>query len=115
MYRLDLSDPRLALPVPVYGSPEHLATLSGLKEKPDPRKVAFFALDRPAQGTVAIPGSGQAAFHILPADLKDPPATTVPLFEFVHANGKQRAYSTDADWSKAGFKRSEKPVGRVWP
>ena len=28
-----------------------------------------------------------------------PPATTLPLYEFVHGDGKQRAYSVDPKWT----------------
>ena len=52
-------------------------------------------------------------FYALPADFKEPPATTRLLYEFIAADG-QRAYSTDRDWTEPGFKRSDQPVCRVW-
>jgi len=35
-------------------------------------------------------------------------------FEFVPEKQGDRAYATDASWSKDGYRRSEKPVCRVW-
>jgi hypothetical protein len=135
MYRLDLADPRLALPVPVYhrsgsGRPDTFAT--GAREgKGDDRRVAFYALDRPVKGAVPVragksglevgkrltsaeaPGN-DALFYALPADAKDAPKTTAPLYEFVHAGGGRRAYSTDAGPAPAGHRRVAKPLCRVW-
>lgn len=132
MYKLDLSDPRLNLPVAVYVPPG--------ADRPDrfvlgsqPRsgsKVAFFALDRPGNGTIpvyAVSGDGGPAlvagapganevprFHALPSDAVKPPGTVVPLYEFTNKETKARAYTTDVLWSQPGFRRSEKPLCRVW-
>ena len=38
----------------------------------------------------------------------------VDLYEFTADDG-DRIYTTDAAFAKAGYKRSEKPVCRVWP
>ncbi len=57
MYRLDLDDPRLVLPVAVYRTGEggrKLATRDQLLGEPGPLEVAFFACDRPAPGLVAL-------------------------------------------------------------
>src|SRR5262249_17747990 len=101
LYKLDLADSRLNLPVPVYSlsgekPPARFATVSRLK-KDQSVPVAFFALDRPGNGTVPISagetgvlhvgkseeGNAAALFHALPADSDQPPATTTPLYEFV--------------------------------
>jgi hypothetical protein len=135
MYKLDLGDRRLALPVAVYRLADggRLGTLAAVRAGPKHPPVAFFALDRPGQGTVpvyetAVPGRewalrvGKAPdaakssplFHALPADAAKPPATAVPLFEFSHKDGKARAYSTDAAWSRPGYRRAERPLCLVW-
>jgi hypothetical protein len=128
MCRLDLDDPRLVLPVPVYrlaAAGEHPPFRTG-RDSAD-RQVAFFALDRPRPGTVPIYAesrgndgwalrAGKAAapiFQALPANADNPPATTVPLYEFVHADGP-RHYTTDASWSAPGFQRGKEPLCRVW-
>jgi hypothetical protein len=47
MYRLDLADPRLVLPVPIYATADRFAARAG-------GRPAFFACDRPAPGLVPL-------------------------------------------------------------
>ena len=59
MYKLDLSDERLALPVPVYRLPGKdeaslFATLKHLPARQRPGSIAFFPLDQPAAGIIAV-------------------------------------------------------------
>lgn len=89
MYRLDLSDDRVALPRPV----------------PD---TDYLALDRAALGATPIPG--QSKYFMLP-DGKSAPAATEPLYEFTKGELKRHAVAEKIE----GFVRSEKAVGRVWP
>lgn len=123
MYKLDLSDPRLALPVPIYAGSQDAGSRFSSRTSKDAR-IAFFAPDLPGVDTVPVfqengrlrVGSkgdpGTPAFYALPADTADPPPTTTPLYEFV--NGKRRAYTTDTAWTKPGFRRLEQPVCLVW-
>jgi hypothetical protein len=132
LYKLDLADPRLNLPVPIYnlseeGPPARFGTVRELKAKQS-APVAFFALDRSGEGTVPVYAGDEGAlrigaskdrqpapvFHALPADSKQQPATAVPLYEFVHKDGRRRAYSTDGDWTSPGYERSAKPICLVW-
>jgi hypothetical protein len=130
MYRLDLTDPRLVLPVAYYPLGGRFVTVHDLKPR-EPLRPAFFALDRPRKGTVPVfaagekegevaltAGDGAAGatplFYALPADAKEPPATATPLYEFVHADGKRKLYSTEKDGAGAGFKRAERPLCLVW-
>lgn len=69
MYRLDLDDPRLNLPRPVY----EVDGRFGFGPAPG-RSPRFFALDRPGRGTVPV-----GPFHVLAPGAADPPAATVPL------------------------------------
>ena len=127
MYKLDLADPRLALPVAVYQlrkQPHILRTLHDLQGERRDCHVAFFALDRPTGNTVAVyeeagrlrvgkpeltrKGRPKPLFHALPADLKTPPATALPLFEHLSRDGKTRFYSTARKGS------TEKPLCLVW-
>lgn len=137
MYRLDLSDPRLALPVPVYrtgaGPTAALRTADQLPA-PGAYMIAFFAPDRPRPDLAAVyeekgaNGStelrltqpGQAAptgvaplFYALPPDAKDPPATTTLLYAFTHPDG-HRVYETGTQPVSAGFVRAQDPLCRVW-
>jgi hypothetical protein len=140
MYRLQLDDPRLALPVPVYHEAPaseggRLATRTQLTTPRAPRRIAFFALDRPTRRAVAVrrrtdAGGGNPrlmvsrgdvggddrsiAFYALPADVEAPPATTVPLYEFVAEDGRQRVYATGPKRPPAGYRRNDTPVCRVW-
>jgi len=93
--------------------------------KGEPEAPAFFALDRPIKGSVPIRVAkdrlkvGDAddiplAFHAIPADIKDPPPGTAPLFEHRGPDGEWPVYSTEPDLKKAGYKRAEKPLCRVW-
>lgn len=132
LYKLDLADLRLNLPVPVYvltgeDPPARLGTVHKLKNESSV-PVAFFALDRPGKGTVPISagetgalqvgkaeeGNAAALFHALPADSKQPPMTTTPLYEFIHKDSGKRAYSTDSGWVSPGYARSAKPICLVW-
>jgi hypothetical protein len=133
LYKLDLADRRLALPVPIYALGAEAAlgpfgAASALKPK-QIRPIAFLALDRAVEGTVPVyprtgeggglqvgnPAAGQPVlFHALPADTKNPPATALPLFELVHQDGKQRAYSVDPTRTRTGFTRREQPLCFVW-
>ncbi len=141
MYRLDLDDSRLVLPVPVYApaappAGASLRTRNALPADAGPQRIAFFALDRPKPGSVAVrrvahdgdasrlvvansgddqrAQQGDIAFHALPADVKDPPATSVPLYEYQRKDRVGWVYSTESDWSDAAYQRSGTPLCRVW-
>jgi len=88
MYRLDLSDPRVALPQPVPGTD-------------------FLALDRAVPGSIPMPD--RSAFFMLPDD-KAAPAATVPLYVFTKDGEKRYAVAEMIE----GFTKSDKAVGRVW-
>jgi hypothetical protein len=127
LYKLDLADPRLALPAPVYDVstgevPEAFAVAPPRGKE---GHVAFLALDRPLRGTVPIlvgdgdlhvgkRGEAGAIFHALPAGMKDVPPTATPLYEYRQGDGRRRAYSVSATLSLAGFARSERPLCYVW-
>lgn len=134
MYRLDLDDPRAALPVAIYGSPE--TPLSTWSTQPPAEfawnKIAFFALDRPRNDAVPIyriegehgerlvasPVDAVDAaplFYALPADAAERPKTVAPLYEFVHPESGRRVYTTDLQWRKEGYQRVEEPLCYVWP
>lgn len=126
MYRLDLEDPRLRLPVAVYDTGGQ-GQAADLKPGADAAGagIAFFAPDRPAPGTVPVwirdgalivqdgPEGQPAAFHLLPADAENPAVTTTPLWEYQGPDGARR-YSVEPERQWPGFSRAERPVGRVW-
>jgi hypothetical protein len=140
MYRLDLSDGHLALPVAIYEVPSGRGR-PRLTPKPSPpppmdaapRHVAFFAPDRagiaslpvfeqedPQGGQTLRIGTGKASvqdagprplFFILPAQNSEPGVGTVPLYEYQEGNQERRLYSVQRP---GGAARNVKVLGRVW-
>ena len=124
MYRLDLADERLVLPVAVYDRggalPGHFATKQALSVEMPPLDVAFFAPDRPAPGLVPVAWSGPACgarrlivggspntpplFYAIPPDATPKPAKTIPLYEYAHPDGR-RAYSVQPNLALPEFVR----------
>ncbi|MEX0939517.1 MAG: hypothetical protein WDZ59_16760 [Pirellulales bacterium] len=140
MYRLDLTDPRMVLPVPVYRytreqSPGHYATRAMLPGDAAEREIDFFALDQPGQGAQPVvmtadgPEAGRlrcvdaaqveassddVAFYAMPPGAEAISPALVPLFEYLASDGQPPRYTTDDAWSQPGYERSPKPVCLVW-
>lgn len=136
MYKLDLADERLVLPLPVYREsadmPDRFSTQGGQNAKWS--HMAFFACDRPTKGLVAVvsdSSSGQSklaampvhivsasgrrpAFFAMPTDRSIKGDIAVPLYEYVSADGTRYAYSAAPNASFRGYTRGS-PVCRVWP
>ncbi len=144
MYQLDLSDPRLALPVAIYSSPATAGAAARLAPEAAPgergpvrdRRVLFFAPDREGIATLPVyeeynvnagqtlrvgtsvqsgdPAGPKPLFFLLPADVKDYTSATAPFYEW-HAEGNAaRVYSTDARSPQGGARWKSKVLGRVW-
>ncbi len=143
MYRLDLSDPRLSLPAPVYslsplGGPEGFAMggeIDAAGQWASVQSIPFYAIP-PAQktadmlpiyataakGGIALtataPTAGaKALFYALPASPlpSDKPAPNiVPLYEFTDVATRQRWYAPDASGLPPGAVRGATPLCRVW-
>ncbi len=143
MYQLDLSDPRLALPVAIYSiaagsSAVRLgpSTLNGKRGESMGAAVAFFAPDRPgianlpvyeqydaARGQTLVVGtSHQAAagagakplFYLLPSDTKDTTSATVPLYEYRDGDSPTPRYTVEPPQPNARLRVPAKVIGRVW-
>ena len=134
MYRLDLDDPRLALPVPVYDLgaelPGDFATKRDLPAaQGEPGRAQFFAPDRPAPGLVPIAWSGAACasrrliagetatpplFYAHPPGSAALPDNALALHELAHPDGR-RAYTVDPALELPGFVRASAPLAFVWP
>jgi hypothetical protein len=135
MYKLNLDDPRLNLPVAVYrepsGAPGEQYVVSPQRNRAKRGgRPEWFALDRESEDTVpvwlskgddvftlkagALPRESQDLvwFHAIPPEAKNPPAGTVPLWEYERP-GSMPVYSTEE--SLPDLKRRERPVCRVWP
>ena len=143
MYRMNLDDNRLYLPVPVYrvgGSvPVHRTKLA-LSDHVTDRTPIFFAPDQPLptaiyiyeypdpeHNTVILSAStssptgqpGTFVFFAISKDASIPPASslalTVPLNEFIHQSTQTRLYTTEDTVAESGYVKSAAPVCRVWP
>ena len=138
MYKLDLADPRLVLPVPVYRvntTRELFATEGNLPPHSISASPAFFACDRAAPGlvpvyarpsgvrttrlTTGVPAtmpetSAIPAFYALPPGETPARPTVVALYEFVLPDSSERVYSIDQELFQPGFTRTEKPICYVW-
>jgi len=141
MYRLDLQDPRLVLPVAVYdisgGRRQRFATRNGAGgdgpvDAFDPAAIAFFAPDQPRQGLVPVwladDGAGgtllstiqrssedRVAFYGIDPQAAAPPSEAVALYEWRNSLNQSRAWLAAGDASPAGHVRSNEPVCLVWP
>jgi hypothetical protein len=134
MYRLDLNDPRLYLPSPVYMiSDKKTKSRYMMRDETDSlnqwkqiQKIPFFALPpgRKIEGSVPVCAVRQKGKTRLQVKTPDQPAEPlfyglqqlsstmlVPLYEFKDKDGFY-FYSTENELE--GLKRSEKPVCLVW-
>ncbi|WP_435010499.1 hypothetical protein P12x_001769 [Tundrisphaera lichenicola] len=103
MYRLDLRDPRLNLPVPIYDKQ------GTLQPKSPGHPIVFFALDRP--GTNTRPIGNPPRFYALSLDLEVPPSTTITLYQRKDDDVSQPTYFVEDD-PAAGL--PGRAIGRVW-
>lgn len=115
LYRLDLADPRVNLPVPIVRAPAGRT----------PADFRFLAWDRPGPNALPIQADGdelrvgpkdaaEPLFFALPADLPNPPPTTVLLHEFRGEDGKTRRYAPATDPAPTGYRRIDPALCRVW-
>ena len=144
MYRLELDDPRVSVPVAIYQQsetiPERFAVRTAAKPEeamaaPDLTRIAFFAIDRPGTDTITVaesktdagdrslqviavnrsaPADSNIVFYAVACDANDAPAATVPLYEYIEQATGRRAYSTEKALDVKGFERQERPLCRVW-
>ena len=122
MYSLELDDERLNLPVAVYRS----ASSPGGETGPNAQgTIGWMACDRPGEGLVAIGSDAkstgklslngsQVRFYALPAESETAPATTIELFEWSSPETNKYWYGVADSSGPKGFKRSVRPLCRVW-
>ena len=139
MYKLDLADLRLFLPVPVYAMRDDASDLRTLRDvEPKSRigDIICYAPDRPRAGTVPVFASGaepgkttlslvkpsgqptRLAFYAFPPDEHAPanatPNMTALLFRYRQADTGHVLYSADPSLAKPGYTRDPKSLCRVW-
>lgn len=130
MYRLDLADPRLALPAPVYRTKDGGYALR--EQMADGgwaqvRSIPFYAVPAGRKGDGLIPiysvggeltrdrpsDGAKPLFYALPAESKPgekPQPDIASLYEYRDGDGKKR-YAVDDELAGA---RSPRPLCRVW-
>lgn len=137
MYRLDLADERLVLPVPLYDV-KKIGAAGDFSwrdvehaRQADFETIAFFALDRPRMDAVPVYRADErAAFRLTrkpPTDQPDAPPLfwalagdgndvpgTAPLHEYVSESDKPPLYDLRGDRQPVGYRRSDQPLCRVW-
>jgi len=136
MEHLDLDTPAVVLPVPVYDlsqatTPGTFVTKSGLRPTTGDSTAVFMAPDRAGYGgsvpvywsnaaclprQLVVGGTPTTApvFYALPGNAANPPASTVPLYDYANASTGAHAYSTDPSLVLSGFTRATDPIARVW-
>ena len=140
MYRLNLDDPRLALPVAVYemrrdnGRRDYLLRegIENMGGRDTVRSIAFYAIEpkRASRDLIAVYASdGSAArlttkrpaassdplfFALPPTEMASENAGIVDLYEYHHADSEQYRYATEPSLNQEGWSRTAKPLCRVW-
>lgn len=125
MYALDVDDPRLVLPLPVYEQRGQRQSFS-MDERDG--VIRFLAADRPRDDLVAIgttdatgrelsvlpPRSpAKPAFYAISAEIEKPPAGTAPLLVWRNGDGKPW-YGIEGIAGPEGYRRTAAPLCRVW-
>lgn len=129
MYRLDLQDDRLTLPIAFYENQTPGPPFVSYDPSQPAGPVRFFALDRPRPGTVGFVWSETdaglklraampdktAAFYALPIDSKDKESTKnlVTLYEYKAKSTGTWHYTTDANLP-VDQSEQRTPVCLVW-
>lgn len=135
MYKLELDDPNLRVPVPVYrteGSEFSYLPGTVIPERITARDVAFYALDNHRDGATAVyrivdkktgtlrlelsaPEQGaQPAFYAEPSDVEAPSACTTPLYVFTNRQTGVSFYSIEEAAPGSDFAREAEPLCLVW-
>ena len=129
MYKLDLSDKRCAVPVPIYSLADgRFGTKENLKADDKSPAIALFACDREGINTIPIylqknkdgfhslsleKKNNTVIFYAVDAKTEKPHAGTTPLYEFKNGKGES-IYTTDKKFEKVGFNAEKDPICLVW-
>ncbi|BCM88967.1 hypothetical protein IAD21_00809 [Abditibacteriota bacterium] len=135
MYRLDLNDPRLALPVPVYRLKDDSYSQRSIKDAShfwaQVQSLPFFGMPSDGDGKSGLipvyqgakrlqltaPAGATPLFYALPtqpAAGEKSNSAIVPLYEYSNARTGGNWYSTNDSEKGDGVTRSQQPIARVW-
>jgi hypothetical protein len=138
MYRLDLDDPRLVLPVPIYQrgeAPFELIAKHDVSPDDPALRASFFAPDRAAPGLIALAWSGAACnpralvasepqaaatppvFYALPSSTpaSERPAGAQALYAHRDGADPERIAYVPSNAAPAGYERDGDAIAYVWP
>lgn len=133
MYRVDVDDAQLKLPVPIYDQPIANADEFGTKQSVGSNAKAlaapFLALDRPAANLAPVGWSAPACdasrrltsgasvldplFYAAPGSAPAPMKSMIAMYEYNHTDGR-RIVTVDASTVPTGFVRTATPLAWVW-
>lgn len=133
MYKLELDDSRLALPVAVYRTQGRYRVHQDVPDGAERTEIAFYAPDRPMEGTIPIyeiqdvqsgafrlsaqpdpSDTGQSVFYAPPADRENLLSNQSPLYEYRHQDSGQSIYTTNDQLKEPGYQKSAVPLCIVW-
>ncbi len=121
MYKMELDDPKLCLPVPVYRRADGSAAPGAPRPEDDTdfdqMDIAFYAPDRPRPGCVPM-GAGKPGeapdFYALPPDAAPDNPACVALYEAEEKSSGRRTWTAGEESAPPGWTRSDKAAGYVW-
>lgn len=131
MYRLNLDDTRLTLPVAVYRTQDG-GYRTGPAATGRTESVAFYAIepDRGKEGLIGIYAEGGSDGRLTtkpPTNEATPLFLAVPasegagentmlanLYAYRNTDSQEVRYETDPQWNREGWERADKPLCRVW-
>lgn len=137
MYKLDLLNPKLILPVPVYCQRSNSATHTfGTFREHSADHLPFFAFDRSCSNTIALfetsqgrlqpsvlsdnkphpdRSANQPRFHAFPIESKNVPPAVTLLYEYTHQTKSTYYYSTQPQSPEPDSFNPGTPLCYVWP
>ncbi len=143
MYKLDLADERMIMPVAVYSDPggniayktKYKIEEKDLQQFKEYIKPRFFAFDCQSSGTIPIYRitnnktgtiileskndlqenvSCEIAFYAYNCEYNNLNPMILPLWEYINKSDAKRFYSTDKESSDKNYSRSPKPICNVF-
>jgi len=139
MYKLELDDPRLFLPVPVYRIEKegiHYLTGDKISDEIKDREIVFYAPDRQTKNTVLVyevldketnkpiltlkqpkessKENAKIAFYAVSLVSSFHYPSTTSLYEYVHKQTKERIYSIEEKIDDSNYEQKPLPICFVW-
>lgn len=139
MYKLELDDLRLFLPVPIYkieNESTHYLTIDKIPDTMKEREIVFYAPDRQLKNTVPVyeiidkksnttilttilkddssKKDAKVAFYAVSPVLSFHFPSTTALYEYIHKQTGERIYSTKESLEDSNYEQKSIPICLVW-